>query len=124
VSPSELLQENESLKKQLAESKAALVDRDAQIKKLASDLAAVQAVVKQLLAARGGGYRVPEGQGLLFSETPTASESLKVEVPAPDEITARAGKRVRRASRARSTLPGCPARIVCTTCLTHSASIR
>jgi len=83
VSTSELQLENEKLKQQLAERDAAIADRDAQIKKLASDISTLQAAVKQLLAARGGGHRVPEGQGLLFPEAAIAGESTKAEVPAP-----------------------------------------
>ncbi len=83
MSTSELQLENEKLKQQLAERDAAIADRDAQIKKLASDISTLQAAVKQLLAARGGGHRVPEGQGLLFPEAAIAGESTKAEVPAP-----------------------------------------
>ena len=67
VSPIELERENEKLRAQVAERDAAIADRDAKIAKLASDLAKVEALVKQLLAnRRGGGYQIPEGQGLLF----------------------------------------------------------
>ena len=90
VSPSELQLENEALKAQLAacgaeivEARAAIADRDAKIEKLANDLATLETAVKRLLAARGGGYRIPEGQGLLFPEAPIASDAT----PAPAEST-------------------------------------
>jgi transposase len=75
VSPSALQVENEKLKKQLAERDAAIADRDAKIEKLANDVAMLQAAVKQLLARRAGGYRIPEGQGLLFPEAAMAVDS-------------------------------------------------
>ena len=89
VSPHALQLENESLKEQLGardrlivERDAAIADRDTQIKKLASDLAVLQQAVKELLARRGGGQRVPEGQGLLFPGA--ALEAPKTEAPAVD----------------------------------------
>lgn len=85
MSPSELQVENEKLKKQLAERDAAIADRDAKIEKLASDVAMLQAAVKQLLARRSGGYRVPEGQGLLFPEATMAVDSPAAELSADDE---------------------------------------
>jgi transposase len=87
VSPSDLQVQNERLKKQLAEAHAALADRDTKIGKLASDLATLQAAVKQLLARRGGGHRVPEGQGLLFPEAALGIESPATETAAPDGET-------------------------------------
>jgi len=89
VSPHALQLENESLKEQLGaldrlivERDAAIADRDTQIKKLASDLAVLQQAVKEMLARRGGGQRVPEGQGLLFPAA--ALEAPKAEAPAVD----------------------------------------
>jgi transposase len=87
VSPNELQLENERLKKQLAEARAAIADRDTKITKLASDVATLQDAVKQLLARRGGGYRIPEGQGILFPEASLAIESLKTETPAATDGT-------------------------------------
>jgi transposase len=52
----------------IAERDAVLADRDAKIARLAEDVATMQKVVAQLMAQRRGGVRVPEGQGLLFSE--------------------------------------------------------
>lgn len=79
MSLSELQAEVAKLRAQLAERDAAIADRDAKIAKLAGDVAKLQAIVKQMLARRGGGHRVPEGQGLLFPEAslttaPPASE--------------------------------------------------
>lgn len=68
MSTSELQRQNAKLRQQLAERDAAIADRDARIAKLAGDVAKLQTAVKQLLAQRGGGHRVPEGQGLLFPE--------------------------------------------------------
>lgn len=89
VSPHALQLENETLKEQLVtrdrlivERDAAIADRDTQIKKLASDLAVLQQAVKDLLARRGGGHRIPEGQGVLFPEA--VLEAPKVEPPAAD----------------------------------------
>ena len=79
MSLSELQFENEGLKKQLAEARAAIADRDAKIGKLASDVATLQATVKQLLARRGGGYRIPEGQGLLFPEVASLVDAPKLD---------------------------------------------
>ena len=74
VSLSELQLEAEALKQRLAEREATVRDRDKTIAKLAQDVATLQEAVKRLLAPRGGGHRVPEGQGLLFRETITAIE--------------------------------------------------
>jgi transposase len=89
VSASALQLENETLKEQIAardaviaERNAAIADRDTQIKKLATDFAVLQEAVKKLLAGRSGGYRVPEGQGLLFPEAAIDGEAP--EAPAPD----------------------------------------
>jgi transposase len=84
VSPSELQVENETLKKELAERDAAIADRDAKIEKLASDVTTLQTAVKQLLARRRGGHRIPEGQGLLFPVASLAIESPNTEAPVPD----------------------------------------
>lgn len=65
----ELQRENERLRAQLAEARAAIADRDAKITELASDLEKVQELVRRLLAShRRGALHVPEGQGLLFPE--------------------------------------------------------
>ena len=81
MTPSELQLENDTLKQQLVVALAAIADRDAaladravKIEKLAHDLATLEAAVKRLLASRRGGYRVPEGQGLLFPAASIASE--------------------------------------------------
>lgn len=58
VSLSELQLENEELKKQLAECRAVIADRDATIAKLARDLADLQALVKRMLAGRRNGHVV------------------------------------------------------------------
>jgi transposase len=79
-----LQQENESLKAQLREVRAALADRDEQIKQLTADVATLKAVVEKLLATRGG-HRVPAGQGLLFPEATLAAEAAKVAAPDADE---------------------------------------
>jgi transposase len=53
----------------IAERDAMLADRDAKIVTLAADVATLQKAVAALLAQRrGGGVRVPKGQGLLFSD--------------------------------------------------------
>ena len=75
----ELQLENKRLKKQLAEARAAIADRDAKITKLADDVAKLQTLVKHLLARRGGGRGIPEGQGLLFPQGTLADESPKTE---------------------------------------------
>ena len=82
MSPSELQADNEKLKKQLAEAHAAIADRDAKIEKLARDVAMLQDAVKHLLAQRGRGHRVPEGQGLLFPE------AAIVDAPKAEEASA------------------------------------
>jgi hypothetical protein len=69
--------EIEGLKKQLAEARATIADRDAKIAKLAADLATLQAAVKQLLRHRGRDHGDQEGQGVLF---PTAT----IETPQDD----------------------------------------
>ncbi len=49
--------------------KALLADRDAKIAQLAADVATLQKAVVTLMAQRrGGGLRVPKGQGLLFGD--------------------------------------------------------
>ena len=76
MAPSELQIEVERLRRELAkrdlriaELEAMLLDRDATIARLSSDLAKLQTLVNQLLSQRRGGLRVPEGQGLLFGES-------------------------------------------------------
>jgi len=114
VSTRQLQLENESLKEQLVardrlivEGRAAIADRDTQIKKLASDLAILQQAVEDLLKRRGGGQSVPAGQGLLFSEG--TIEAPKAEAPAVDGIEADDGTG-EEASTARPTnkKPGTP----------------
>lgn len=86
VSPIELERENEKLRAQVAERDAAIADRDAKIAKLASDLAKVETLVKQLLAnRRGGGYQIPEGQGLLFPQVVSPIDAPKANVPSDGE---------------------------------------
>ena len=89
MSLSELQAEYEKLKEQIAaldalvaERNAVIADRDKTIAKLANDLAILQQAVKDLLARRGGGQRVPEGQGLLFPEG--TIEAPKTEALAAD----------------------------------------
>lgn len=110
MTPSELRLENEALKEQLAardaaivEARAAIADRDVKIAKLASDLATLEAAVKRLLAARGGGYRIPEGQGLLFPEAAVAiaPASAAVSVDAGNEADDGSGEDVGTADPAR-----------------------
>ena len=79
-----LQQENESLKTQLREVRAALADRDKQIAQLTADIATLKAVIEKLLATRSGGHIVPKEQGLLFPESPLAIEVPKVAAPTPD----------------------------------------
>ena len=114
MSTRQLQLENESLKEQLVardrlivEARAAIADRDTQIKKLASDLAILQQAVEDLLKRRGGGQSVPAGQGLLFSEG--TIEAPKAEAPAVDGIEADDGTG-EEASTARPTnkKPGTP----------------
>jgi transposase len=51
----------------IAERDALLADRDAKITSLVADVATLQKVIATLMAQRGGGVRVPKGQGLLFA---------------------------------------------------------
>lgn len=68
MTPSDLALENSVLRQQLSERNAVIADRDQAIAKLARDFAKLQDTLKKLLAQRGGGHRVPEGQGLLFAD--------------------------------------------------------
>ena len=93
VSLSELQLENEELKKQLAECRAVIADRDATIAKLARDLADLQALVKRMLAGRRNGHVVPECQGLLFPDAAATSigagaEAAPAETPAATVVDA------------------------------------
>lgn len=74
VTPADLALDNCALRKQLGERDAAIADRDKTIARLAQDVATLQDAVKKLLAQRGGGHRVPAGQGLLFPEALVATE--------------------------------------------------
>ena len=85
VSPSQLQADNETLKRQLAEARATIADRDSKIEKLARDVAMLQDAIKHLLARRGGGHRVPAGQGLLFPEAASLVEAPKAEEAAADD---------------------------------------
>ena len=80
--------ENKKLKRELAkrdliiaECYALLEDRDAVIAKLAADVAAMQKVIAQMMAQRRGGVRVPEGQGLLFSEAEREASDVAADAP-------------------------------------------
>jgi transposase len=84
VTSVDLALEISGLRQQLIERDATIADRDTTIAKLAQDVATLQDAVKKLLAQRGGGHRVPEGQGLLFRETITAIEPT----PAPASVDA------------------------------------
>lgn len=83
--------EQELVKKDavIAGLKAVLADRDAQIAKLAADFAALKQLVETLMAQRGGGMRVPKGQGLLFADGDQAPEPQpEAEGDAADEDSA------------------------------------
>jgi transposase len=69
--------ENRRLKKQLAERDAIIADQAALTLKLQRDIEQLQKIVKQLLATRGGGHHIPEGQGLLFSDLAIAPEGIE-----------------------------------------------
>ena len=83
MTPRDLQIENETLKRQLAEARAAIADRDAKIEKLAKDVATLEAAVKHLLTQRRSGYRIQEGQGLLFPESAPAGESPQADGSTP-----------------------------------------
>jgi transposase len=72
VSPSEL--QVEALKKELAERDAAIVDRDAEIERLARDLRTVEQLLKRLLAGRSRRDLIAEGQGSLFPDVASQAE--------------------------------------------------
>jgi transposase len=74
-----------SIDLQLAEARAAIADRDAKIETLARDVAMLQDAIKHLLSHRGGGHRVPAGQGLLFPEASSAVDAPKAEEAATDD---------------------------------------
>jgi transposase len=104
----ELQRENEQLRARLSERDAVLADRDAKIAKLASDLAKVQEVVKHLLAnRRGGGYPIPEGQGVLFAEA-TLSAAVEAVVNAQPAAPAPGAEHAKppRDPKSRSRTPG------------------
>ena len=69
--------ENRRLKKQIAERDAIIADQIALALKLQRDIEQLQAIVKQLLATRGGGHHIPEGQGLLFPDLAIAPEGIE-----------------------------------------------
>ena len=83
MTPRDLQIENETLKRQLAEARAAIADRNAKIEKLAKDVATLEAAVKHLLTQRRSGYRIQEGQGLLFPESAPAGESPQADGSTP-----------------------------------------
>jgi len=92
VTPSELQNDVERLRRELAtahgiiaERNALLADRDAQIAKLTADVATLQKAVNTLMSQRGGGMRVPEGQGLLFAEDVAAADAPDDEAKADDD---------------------------------------
>lgn len=92
MTPILLQLENEQMRQQLgardieiAESRAAVADRDIQIAKLAADVSRLQELLKKLLAQRGGGHRVPEGQGLLFADALDPVEPVAPATPVDAE---------------------------------------
>lgn len=101
---------------EIAELQAAIVDRDGRIEGLAGQLATLEAHVKRLLAGRGGGHRIPEGQGLLFSEGAFAADEPEAteadEGPTDDEQAAGdpPRKEPRRQGRRKIDTSGLPVR--------------
>jgi len=88
VTDGALQAENKKLKRELkkreliiAQCNALLEDRDAAIAKLAADVTAMQKVIAQMMAQRRGGVRVPEGQGLLFSEAEREAGDVAADAP-------------------------------------------
>jgi hypothetical protein len=76
VTAADLELENSALRQQLIERDATIDDCRTTIAKLAKDVAALQDVVKKLLAQRvPAGHRVHEKQGLLFSEPVTTMDA-------------------------------------------------
>lgn len=74
-----------SIELQLAEARAVIADRDAKIDQLGRDVALLQDAIRHLLAQRGGGHRVPAGQGLLFPEASSAVDAPKAEEAETDD---------------------------------------
>lgn len=70
---------------ELAESRATIVDCNRQIAKLAADVTKLQELIKKMLANRGGGHRVPEGQGLLFADALEPVEPVAPTAPVDAE---------------------------------------
>lgn len=68
--------ENRRLKKQLAACDAIIADQIALTRKLQREIEQLQAIVKQLLATRSGGHRIPESQGLLFPDLAIAPDGI------------------------------------------------
>ena len=101
--------EIEALRQQVADRDAKLRDQARKIAELTNDVASLKAVVEKMLAQRGGGMKVPAGQGLLFAEPAAQAEPTK----ATSEV----------ASPARSTRPACRESTFFTTCPKRSASI-
>lgn len=63
------------LQREIEELRAKLVDRDAKIEDLARDLAALKDHINRLLASRGRGHLIAEGQGVLFPDPPAPEAS-------------------------------------------------
>jgi transposase len=86
VSRIELQQENEMLKAQLRDTRAALANRDKQIVSLKADVATLKAQVERLLATRSGGHAVNPNQALLFPSTQSLLEAPVAKPAAVDEV--------------------------------------
>ena len=103
--------EIEALRQQVADRDAKLRDQARKIAELTNDVASLKAVVEKMLAQRGGGMKVPAGQGLLFAEPAAQAEPTKAtsEVAAePDDGSANATTPTKQASKKKGTT--CPKR--------------
>ena len=106
--------ENKQLRQQLVERSATIADRDKTIAKLAQDVATLQEAVKRLLAQRGGGHRVPEGQGLLFPATITPIEPAQPEASVdaePDDGTGDDANQAKHTSSKKKGTPRKPCKV-------------
>jgi transposase len=98
--------EIEALRQQVADRDAKLRDQARKIAELTNDVASLKAVVEKMLAQRGGGMKVPAGQGLLFAEPAAQAEPTKAtsEVAAePDDGSANATTPTKQASKKKGT---------------------